>query len=273
MRNLLNFIAKYNNFIIFLILEGIAFSLLSKGNSYHNARVVKGIRSLTGGVEHTVSNTRAFFRLRELNLSLARENISLKNKIEQMGIKDDPLFFSVADSVYKQQYVWSSAEVVNNSVNRQKNFFTLNRGQYQNLAIDMAVTSDDGVAGVIVGCSSNYSVVMSVLNIDFRLSARIRSNGYYGSLSWDGRDCSHAILSEIPQHVSVSVGDTVETTGFSAVFPEGIMIGTISEFERSGSDFYRISVLLKTDFTKLHFVNVLGNLKKTEQLGLEKFYQ
>jgi len=116
-------------------------------------------------------------------------------------------------------------------------------------------------------------VVMSVLNIDFRLSARIKSNGYFGSLSWDGKDYSHALLSEIPQHVNVIVGDTVETTGYSAVFPEGLMVGIISEIEKSGSDFYRISVLLKTDFKKIYFVNVIGNLEKKEQKELEKQFQ
>jgi len=92
-------------------------------------------------------------------------------------------------------------------------------------------------------------------------------------LSWDGTDHMHAVLSEIPQHVTINIGDTVETTGYSAVFPEGIMVGTISEFEKTGSDFYRITVLLKTDFRKLHYVNVIGNLQKSEQLELEKPYQ
>ena len=133
----------------------------------------------------------------------------------------------------------------------------------------MAVTSE-GVAGVIVGCSENYSVAMSLLNLDFKLSVRLKSNGYFGSLSWDGRDYRHAILSEIPQHVSVNVGDTVETTGYSAIFPEGLMIGTVSDFEKMGGDFYKINVPLTTDFKKLHFVDVIGNLKKTEQLELEK---
>jgi len=273
MRNLLNFIARYNNVIIFLILEGIALSLLTSGNNYHNTRVVKGIRVFTAGIERSISKTRSYFRLRELGESLSMENAALRNRIVQMEMKENPLFFSVDDSARKQKYIWTSAEVVNNSVNRQKNFFTLNKGYNQNLAEDMAVISDEGVAGVIVGCSSNYSVVMSVLNIDFRLSARIKSKGYFGSLSWDGRDYSHALLSEIPQHVNASVEDTVETTGYSAVFPEGLMVGVISEIEKSGSDFYRISVLLKTDFKKLYFVNVIGNLQKTEQKELEKQFQ
>ena len=273
MRNLLNFIAKYNNLIIFLILEGIAFFLLSTGNNYHNTKVVKGIRGLTRGIEKQLSNAGTYLHLREMGKSLATENTLLKNRIERLKNKEDHLFFSVIDSVYQQQYVWSSAEVVNNSVNRQKNFFTLNKGKLQGLSVDMAVTSDDGVAGVTVGCSDNYSVVMSLLNIDFRISSRIKSNGYFGSLNWEGRDLRHAVLSEIPQHVPVSIGDTVETTGFSAVFPEGIMVGTVNEFEMTGSDFYRITVLLKTDFKKLHFVDVIGNMRKTEQLELEKSYQ
>jgi rod shape-determining protein MreC len=114
---------------------------------------------------------------------------------------------------------------------------------------------------------------MSLLNLDFRLSARIKSNGYFGSLSWDGRDYSHAILTEIPQHITVNQGDTIETTGFSAIFPEGIMVGTISDFEKTGSDFYKITVTLMTDFRKLHFVNVIGNLKKAEQFELEKQFK
>ncbi len=142
--------------------------------------------------------------------------------------------------------------MINNSVNKQKNYFTLNKGRRQGIKVDMAVTSGDNVAGVIVGCSENYSVAISLLNLDFRLSARIRSNGYFGSLSWDGRNYRHAVLNEIPQHISVSIGDTVETTGYSAIFPEGIRIGTVSDLKKSGSDFYKITVELFTDFKKLY---------------------
>jgi rod shape-determining protein MreC len=126
---------------------------------------------------------------------------------------------------------------------------------------------------VIVGCSNNYSVVMSLLNLDFRLSARLKSNGYFGSLSWNGKDYRHALLSEIPQHVTFGIGDTIETTGFSAIFPEGILVGTVSNFERTGGDFYQIEVALATDFKKLRFVSVIGNMRKEEQLELEKQIQ
>jgi rod shape-determining protein MreC len=69
------------------------------------------------------------------------------------------------------------------------------------------------------------------------------------------------------------VGDTIETTGYSAIFPEGLTVGTISDFEKRGGDFYRISVLLTSDFKKLHFVDVIGNLEKAEKVELEKQFK
>ncbi len=273
MKNLLNFLARYNNLIIFLILEGIAVYLLATGNNYHNTRVVNGIRGLINGIEEKINNTRTYLNLREINENLAAENVALRNSIGRLVKRENSLFFSVSDSIYRQQYLHTSAEVINNSINRQKNFFTINKGELHGIKVDMAVTSENSVAGVIVGCFANYSVAMSFLNLDFKLSARIKSNGYFGSLSWDGRDYSHAILSEIPQHVSVNMGDTIETTGYSAIFPEGVMVGTVSDFEKIGSDFYKITISLITDFKKLHFVDIIGNMKKTEQLELEKLFQ
>jgi rod shape-determining protein MreC len=163
--------------------------------------------------------------------------------------------------------------VIGNSVNKQKNFITLNKGKKHGIGTDMAVTNSEGVLGVIVGTSENYSVAMSLLNIDFRLSARIKTNGYFGSLTWDGRDYKHVILSEIPQHVVINEGDTIETTGYSAVFPEGILIGSVSDIRKSGSDFYNITVSLAADFKKLNYVNIVGNLKKSEQLELENLFK
>lgn len=273
MRNLLNFLAKYNHLIVFLILEGIAIYLLGSDNNYHNTRFVKGFRGLTGGIERRVSNVRSYFHLRTISQSLSRENALLRTAIDRITHKDETVFFSAADTVHHQNFTYTSAEVVNNSVNRQKNFFTINKGRNQGMSVDMAVISDGCVAGMIVGCSDNYSVAMSLLNLDFRVSARMKSNGFFGSLSWDGSDYRQAVLSEIPQHVTFGIGDTIETSGFSAVFPEGIMIGTVSDFEKSGGDFYTIRVALASDFKKLRFVSVIGNLMKEELLELESKFQ
>jgi rod shape-determining protein MreC len=273
MRSLLNFLARYNNLIIFLILEGVSVYFIATRNTYHNNRALFAIRSLTNGIEEKMSNTRNYLNLRDINKNLAAENVALKNRLERLVREENSLFFSVTDSVYKQQYVHSTAQVINNSVNKQRNFFTINKGKLQGVKVDMAVNSENGVAGVIVGCSNNFSIAMSLLNIDFKLSVRIKSNGYFGSLSWDGRDYRQAVLSEIPQHVQVSAGDTIETTGFSAVFPEGILVGTVNDFEKIGGDFYKIKISLVTDFKKMYFVDVIGNMKKSEQLDLQNLFQ
>lgn len=273
MRNLLNFLARYNSLIIFLFLEGIAFYLISTRNNYQNSRLVNSVRGVTSGIEKKINNTKSYLSLRKVNETLAEENVALKNRIAKFTKTESSLFFSVNDSIYKQQYFHTSAEVIKNSVNKQRNFFTINKGESQGIKVDMAVISSNSVAGVIVGCSKNFSVAMSLLNPDFKLSARIKSNGYFGSLSWDGKDYRYAILSEIPQHVIVTVGDTIETTGYSAIFPEGEIIGTVSDYEIYGGDFYKIKILLATDFKKLHFVDVVGNMKKTEETELEKLYK
>lgn len=273
MRNLLNFLARYNHLIIFLILEGIAFYLITSGNKYQNSRLLNGVRGITHGIEVKISNTRSYLNLREINEKLAKENVQLKTLLGNQIKQQNSQFLSVKDSAYKQQYIYTAAEVIENSINKQKNFFTINKGENQGIKVDMAVVTGNSVAGVVVGCTKNYSVAMSLLNLDFKLSARIKSNGYFGSLSWDGKDYMYAVLSEIPQHVLVNFGDTIETTGYSAIFPEGEIVGTVSDYEKFGGDFYKITILLTTDFKKLHFVDIIGNKQKTEQLELEKVFK
>ena len=272
MKNLLNFIVRYHNFIIFLALETIAIYLLATNNNYHNARLVKTVNSLTYGLESRITNTRTYLNLHEINASLALENSNLKNEISALQVQNNGIAGQVYDTLRFQQYYYSTAKIVNNSTNKQKNFITINRGRANGLTPDMAITGPSGVAGIVVSCSNNYSVVMSVLNLDFRLSSRIKRNGYFGSLTWDGRSYQYAKLNDIPNHIDIMVGDTVETTSFSAIFPEGVMVGTISDFEKAGGDFYSVTVKLATDFKNLEYVNIISNLRKKEQLDLENSY-
>jgi rod shape-determining protein MreC len=269
MRNLLNFLARYNNLILFLLLEGIAIYLIATRNNYHNTAITKGVRGITMIAEREISDAAGYFRLRSINENLSEENSLLRNQVEMLRKKDTSSFISITDTLLDNRYEYTSAEIVNNSVSRQKNFFTLDKGRKQGLQVDMAVIGPEGAAGIIVAVSDNFSIAMSLLNLDFRLSSRIRSNGYFGSLTWDGRDYRYAVLNEIPQHVALHEGDTIETTSYSAIFPAGIMVGTISSFESSGSDFYRIRVRLSTDFKKLSHVNAIRNLRRDEQLKLE----
>jgi rod shape-determining protein MreC len=273
MRNLLNFLARYNHLIVFLILEGVSIYLLATRNTYQNTRLMFAFRGLTQGFEIRINDAKTYLSLKDINRKLAAENVELKNSLQYFLNQDTSAFTSISDTIFNQQYVHTTAEVIENSTNRQKNFFTLNKGRRDGITADMSVISADGAAGAIIGVSENYSIAMSVLNLDFKLSARLKSSGYFGSLNWDGRNYQYALLNEIPQHVPINLGDTLETTGYSAVFPEGVMIGTVSEFDKQGGDFYDIKVKLSTDFRSLRYVNIVGNIRKKEQLNLQNQFQ
>ena len=269
MRSLINFLKRFGNILLFLVLELLAFYLLAAKPNYHNIKLTKAVNGTTAAVNKQINRAADYFSLKEVNRQLARENEELKNTLQRVYRDSEIKTFSVTDTVYRQQYIYIQAEVVNNSVNKQKNFITLNRGKMSGIEEDMAVSSSRGIVGIIVEAGRNYSIAMSVLNLEFRLSARLRKNNYFGSLTWDGLDVNSLILNEIPSHVDVSVGDTVETSGFSAVFPEGIVIGTVSDVDGGGGDFYSIRVKPLTEFRKLSNVYVIVNLDKEDQLQLE----
>lgn len=269
MRSLLNFFLRYSNFLIFLLLEAVAFYLLYNGTSYHNIRIANTVNSVEGIFLQKITRASDYFSLRQVNQALARENLELRNQLQRIYLNDDLQFVEVNDTLRKQQYLYTAATVVNQTVNRQKNFITLNKGTIQGVNPGMAVAAQEGLVGVVVGASRNYCVVMSVLNLDFRLSARFTANGYYGSLGWDGVSRSHANLHDIPHHVSINIGDTIETSGYSAIFPAGVMIGTVADVNSHTGDFLNIKVALSTDFSSLHNVYIIGNLLKEEQIRIE----
>lgn len=273
MRNLLNFLIKYNHIIVFLVLEGIAFYLLTNGNSYHNSKIVKGAQGITRGINERINNAKDYLNLREINTELAAQNSSLRNKLQKIADEKGLKFTEISDTISGLEYRFIPARVINNSVNRQKNFFTLDKGTNHGIRPDMAVVSGNSAAGVIVGCSGNFSVAISLLNLDFKLSARLRPNGYFGSLNWEGKSPKQALLNEIPQHVIVNPGDTVETTSYSAIFPEGILIGKVIEAKKSGSDFYNIKVELFTDFKKIDNIDIIADLRRDERKELENRFQ
>jgi rod shape-determining protein MreC len=269
MRNLLNFLSTYNNIIIFLLLEAVAFYLLSTSNNYHSAVFLGGVRSVTASIEKKAGGVTAYLNLNEKNQLLAQENLQLRTELEETRAKLLRAELSDSTAIDHLNHDWSVVRVVNNSVNKQRNFITLDKGTRDGIRPDMAVTGSDGVVGIVVAASNNFSIAMSVLNLDFRLSVRLRKNGYFGSLTWDGHNSAEALFNEIPYHVNVAPGDTVETSGLSSVFPAGLMVGIVSEVDKSGGDFYKIRIALSTEFRKLNFVYVIKNLLQEEQNTIE----
>lgn len=269
MRSLINFLLRIHFLILFILIEVFSIFLLVNKNNFHKAKFINSTRQFAGNFYTKTTSLKQYLSLTEENQRLAEENNRLLNIIESTYKSDEIFFRSVNDTILNQRYRYTPARIINNSVNKKHNFLTLNKGRQQGLRPEMAVVSDGSIVGVVKGVSNNYSTVISLLNLDLRISAKIQKNGYFGSLNWKGEDYQKAILNEIPLHADIQVGDTIITSGFSSIFPEGILIGYIDSFEEKGGSFYEIEVKLSTDFKRLDNVNIIGNLLQTEILELE----
>ena len=164
-----------------------------------------------------------------------------------------------------------TAKVINNSTNRRNNYLTLNKGSKQGVKPEMGVICSDGIVGIVKDVSEHYCSVISFLHKDSRFSARIKKNGYIGSMVWNGYDETHGTLNDIAKHVKVSKGDTIVTSSYSAIFPDGVFIGIVDEVTSTGgNNFQDITVKLSTPFGKLSYVYIISNLYKDEQKALEE---
>lgn len=268
MRTLLRFIQKYSNLMLFLLLETIAITFMVQGSSYQRSKLVGLNRELTGFAYSKIVGAREYFSLKEVNLQLAEENQELRNNLDLLASKvDTTRVISETHEAYR--YFFVPSKIVHNSVYRQYNYITLDKGKKDGVFKDMGVISDQGLVGIVLESSNNFATVIPILNRDFMLSVKIKSNNYAGILQWEGDSPLYAMLSEIPFHVTITEGDTILSSGFSSIFPEGIQVGSIESFVLEKGNFYDIKVRLSTDFQQLFHVNVIRNYRQEEQLNLE----
>lgn len=268
MRTLLRFFQKYSNLLLFLLLEIIAVTFILQGSSYQRSKLIGLNRQVTGYIYSKVDGAREYFSLKEVNQQLAEENLDLRNRLDMISSRLDSATV-VSEIKGEHRYYFVQSRIVHNSIYKQYNYLTLNKGKKQGVFRDMGVISDQGLVGIVQESSANFSTIIPVINRDFRLSAKIKSNNYAGILQWDGVSPRFAILTEIPFHVDLAEGDTILTSGFSSIFPEGIEVARIESFSLEKGNFYDIRVELFTDFQRLYHVNVIRNYRQEEQLNLE----
>jgi rod shape-determining protein MreC len=269
MRKLLRFIQKYSNFMLFLLLETLAIIFLVQSSHYQRSKIVGLNRQLSGYIFSKVDGLREYLSLRETNQRLAEENMALRNRLDRIGLLlDSAIVISEFREPYHYSYV--PGRVVRNSVYKQYNYMTLDKGRKDGVFKDMGVISDEGLVGIVLESSNNFATVIPVINRDFRLSVKLRSNNYAGILQWEGESPRYAVLNEIPFHVKLIENDTVVTSGFSSIFPEGIEVGTIDSYSLEKGNFYEIRVKLSTDFQRLFHVNIIRNYRQEEQQHLEE---
>lgn len=272
MRNLLLFIWKYRIFGLFLLLELLAFYFIVKNNRFQNTGFINSANVVSGNVLGLYSEIREYLYLKKNNQILAEENALLRSQLAQSFIENQIPYKS--DTNYTQKYIYRAAKVLKNSVNKRNNFLTLDKGSLHGIEPEMGVISSYGVVGVIKDVSENFASVMSVLNKNTVVSCKVKKNGYFGTLVWEGGNPAIGTLLDVPRHAALQQGDTIITSGASAIYPEGILVGFIENASLDdGDNFYTIRLRLSADYAKLTHVYVVKNLMRQEQIQLEKASQ
>jgi rod shape-determining protein MreC len=270
MRNLLNFILRHYFFFLFVALQVVAFALIFQNHFYQRSAFVNSSNYLAGNVYGARNNVSQYFNLRNINKQLAIENTAILGNSSGSYLKTDQQIFTFNDTVYKKQFDYINARVINNSVRNRNNYITLNKGRMHGIKPDMGIINSNGVIGIVKVVSNNFSSVLSFLHSDIQVSAKIKKNDHLGTVLWEGYNYRKASMLYVPPHVELTIGDSIITSGFSQIFPEGILIGTISDFEiRRGDNFFTIGIDLATDFNNLNYVSVVRNIYSTELQQLE----
>jgi len=277
MQKLLEFLIKKRHWFVFILCEVLSFTFVFHNNAYqrtvflNSANVVSGyILSLSNSVFSYVNLRNENRILFEQNRLLELENLHLKLQSEAMKAELFSYDLVMTDSV-SNTYDYITAEVVNKSVVRLFNYITINKGFRDGIRPEMGVISTHGVVGKVTTVQDRFSVIIPLLNPKWKLSCKLLNSNYDGLLVWDGRDAQYSNLEELPTHTQSYVGDTVITSGFSAVFPPGIIVGTVAESNNSGmSGSYSLRIKLVTDFQRLTTVRVVKNFFQNEQWQVEQ---
>jgi rod shape-determining protein MreC len=270
MRTLFLFLWRYNFFLLFLLMEALCLYLIVANNNFHRSAFINSTMSVSTSVQGTMDSFRSYINLKESNKKLLDENAYLRSLIPSAFVYDTGSVAKVNDSLKHQQYSFVGARVISNSVNHRKNYLLLDKGSSNGIEPEMGVITGKGVIGIVKDVGEHYCSVISLLHKDARVSARFSKNAYFGSLTWDGHNPLYATLSDVPKHVAFVKGDTVETSSYSSVYPEGILIGSVDEIKLdAGGNFFICKIKLFEDFQKLSNVYVVNYLFKEERKSIE----
>lgn len=265
MKEFLNFIKSAHFFLLFLLLETFSIFLIVK-NTEKKTVFLNSANAVSGFFQTKVTGISEYFSLRNENKKLIEENTQLRNLINYLK-PEKKLYLP---QIQNLGYYYKSAKVVKNSINKPFNILTVNKGSSAGISENMAVVSGDGIVGITAIVGKKYSTVISVLNTKIGISAKVKRTNYHGIIKWDGIDPRYVLLTDIPVYSSLFKGDEIVTGSYSAIFPEGIKIGTVFDFNKdTQSTFYNIKVKLSQDFRKLDYVYLIDYKGRDELLQLE----
>lgn len=265
MRNLLAFLAKYNHWFVFILLEVICFVLLFRFNNFQGSVYFSSANAVAGKVYEYNSSVTTFFNMSQSNKKLSERNLILEQQVRALTQyiathHGDSLAMEQCQEQALAGYKLIPAKVIQSTINREDNLITIDKGKADGIHEDMGVACGTGVVGVVYMASDHYSIVLPVINVNSNISVMIRKRGYFGFLHWKGTPSDIAYVDDVPRHARFALGDYVVTNGYSSIFPPGIMVGKILHvFNSSDGLSYRVQLRLSTDFGKLRHVCVIDN--------------
>lgn len=275
MRNLLDFLKNHYHWLLFILLEVVSGSMLFRYNSYQNSAWLSSANLAVGKIYEMESGLTTFFSMSRANEELTLRNFYLERQLAQMRrlymeATQDTTVKERQELQMLSKYRLIPAKVVSNSLNERENLITIDKGSSDGVEVDMGVASGNGVVGVVYLTSAHYSVVIPVLNTAMsRISCAIRGRNYFGYLSWDGRDPAVAFVEDIPRHAHFKRGEWIETSGYSSIFPPGVLVGQIEKVFNSADGLsYKLQVRLSTDFGCLRDVCVISDKSIAERVRL-----
>ncbi len=256
--------------LLFILLEIFCFNLIVRFNPQQNTIFVRSSGVVSGWVLNNYDAITQYIGLSKVSNQLAAENAKLlEGKYSNRYITFNQVD-SIIDTIYQQQYELTAAKVINNSVAGLDNYFTLNRGSEAGISRGMGVMQENGVVGIVTDVNKRFARAISILNRDSKISVSLERSNFFGTLYWTGGDPSRAKIGDIPKHADIRDGDRIITSGYSAIFPKGIPIGTVQDYSLlDGSNFYKIDILLTNDLSNIKYVYVIKNLFKNDQKSLE----
>jgi len=277
LRNLFNFIVKNVHWLLFFLLIFFSVLLIVKNNQFQRSKFLSATQEMTGSIYSVSSSFQSYMNLNSANADLLKRVAELETELytvkRTLELSSDSVQTEnmKLDSATVFIYQFLPARVVNSTVLQEDNYLTIDKGSDDGIEEDMGVISENGIVGVIMKTSPHFSIVIPILNSKFKLSCKVRYNNYIGPLVWDGKDSQYTYLTELPRHVDFAAGDTIVTSGYSAVFPEGLPVGSIVSFLKQRDDNYTsLKVRLFTNFNTLRNVLIIKNKYQKEQRRLQE---
>ena len=269
MQQIIFFLIRNKNFLLFIVLFSISIFLTIQTHSYHKNNFVNSSNNITGGIYTIKSSITNYFNLREENEILIDENTRIRIQLE--SYKSKVINQNIDTNSILSKYYFVSAKVINNSFSKTKNKLTIDKGERDSIQLDLGVITSKGIVGIIDNVSNKYATIQSILNTNSQINAKLKNAKHFGSLVWNTEDPNVIQLIDIPRLASVKIGDTIVTGGKSTIFPEGILIGAVIDFELTEDEnSQNLNIQLFNDMTNLQHVYIIDNLDSQEIINLEK---